>query len=358
MKEPMIEETCHNIDIVDFTIDECLTLCLRRDPLETILVFDSAEMGSWSQEVDGIQKLLTREECPKQKVYRLGSPSKATEVKKPKLKPLPSHLKYEFLDDCEMNLVIVNASVTDGQLSALLAVLRTHKRAIGYNINDLQGISPDFCMHRIHLEESNKPSAQGQRRLNPLMQVVVRKEVQKLLDAGIIYSISDSKWVSPVQVVPNKGCTTVVTNDKNELIATRLVTGWRMYIDYRKLNSATKKDHFPLPYIDQMIKQALISAPIIQFPDWNLPFEIICDASDYAIEAVLGPRKDKVLHSIYYASKTLDDAQINYATTEKELLAVVYSLDKFRAYLVGYSKVIVHTDHATLKYLLANKEAK
>ena len=105
------------------------------------------------------------------------------------------------------------------------------------------------------------------------------------------------------------------------------------------------------------IKEALITAPIIQPPDWRLPFEIMCDASDYAVGAVLGQRKDKVLHAIYYASKTLDEAQVNYATTEKELLAVVYALDKFRTYLIG-SKVIVHTDHSALKYLLAKKEAK
>ena len=105
------------------------------------------------------------------------------------------------------------------------------------------------------------------------------------------------------------------------------------------------------------IKNALITAPIIQPPDWSLPFEIMCDASNYAVGAVLGQRKDKVLHAIYYASKTLDEAQVNYATTEKELLAVVYALDKFRTYLIG-SKVIVHTDHSALKYLLAKKEAK
>ena len=83
----------------------------------------------------------------------------------------------------------------------------------------------------------------------------------------------------------------------------------------------------------------------------------MCDASDYAIGAVLGQRKEKVLHAIYYASKTLDGAQVHYATTEKELLAVVYALDKFRTYLVG-SKVIVYTDHTALKYLLSKHEAK
>ncbi|KAG7528280.1 hypothetical protein ISN44_Un202g000010, partial [Arabidopsis suecica] len=107
----------------------------------------------------------------------------------------------------------------------------------------------------------------------------------------------------------------------------------------------------------QQIKQALISAPIVQPPDWDLPFEVICDASDFAVRAVLGQRKDKKLHAIYYASRTLDDAQRNYATTEKELLAVVFAFEKFRSYLVG-SKVIVYIVHAALKYLMQKKDAK
>ncbi|CAA7021236.1 unnamed protein product [Microthlaspi erraticum] len=105
------------------------------------------------------------------------------------------------------------------------------------------------------------------------------------------------------------------------------------------------------------IKEALISAPIVQSPDWELPFEIMCDASDYAVGAVLGQRKEKKLHVIYYASRTLDEAQCNYATTEKELLAIVFAFEKFRSYLVG-SKLTVHTDHAALKYLLSKKDAK
>ena len=87
------------------------------------------------------------------------------------------------------------------------------------------------------------------------MKEVVKKEILKLLDAGIIFPISDSKWVSPVHVVPKKGGMTVVTNENNELIPTRTVTGWRMYIDYRKLNMASRKDHFPLPFIDQMLER-------------------------------------------------------------------------------------------------------
>jgi hypothetical protein len=104
-------------------------------------------------------------------------------------------------------------------------------------------------------------------------------------------------------------------------------------------------------------KNALISAPIIQPPDWSLPFEIMCDGSDYAVGAVLGQTKDKKHHAIAYASKTLTGPHLNYATTEKELLAFVYAINKFRSYLVG-AKVIVYTDHATLKYSLTKKDAK
>ena len=94
------------------------------------------------------------------------------------------------------------------------------------------------------MEEEFKPVAQPQRRLNMVMKEVVRKEVVKLLEAGIIYPISDSAWVSPVHVVPKKGGMTVITNEKNELVPTRKVTGWRICINYRRLNKATRKDHF------------------------------------------------------------------------------------------------------------------
>ncbi|BBH09166.1 transposable element gene, partial [Prunus dulcis] len=105
------------------------------------------------------------------------------------------------------------------------------------------------------------------------------------------------------------------------------------------------------------LKKELTSAPIIIAPDWSLPFEIMCDASDFAIGAVLGQKKNKLPHVIHYASRTLNDAQLNYSTTEKELLAVVFALEKFRPYLVG-SKVIVYSDHAALRYLLTKKDAK
>ncbi|GAA0158710.1 hypothetical protein LIER_43458 [Lithospermum erythrorhizon] len=106
-----------------------------------------------------------------------------------------------------------------------------------------------------------------------------------------------------------------------------------------------------------MLKEMLTSAPIMQPPDWNLPFEIMCYASDYIVGAVLGQRKDKKPYVIYYASKTLISTQMNYSTTEKELFAVAFALENFRSYLVG-SPIVVFTDHSTLKYLLAKRDAK
>ena len=108
-------------------------------------------------------------------------------------------------------------------------------------------------MRKILLEEDSKLTVDAQRRLNPLIKEIVRKEVLKWLNAGVIYPISDSSWVSPVQVVPKKGGIMVIINEKNELLPTRTVTGWIICIDYQRLNKVTKKNHFPLPFIDKML---------------------------------------------------------------------------------------------------------
>ncbi|KAL6337928.1 hypothetical protein AAG906_005393 [Vitis piasezkii] len=313
--------------------------------------------------------------------------------------------------------------------------------------------------------EEAKPIRQFQRRLNPHLQEVVRAEVLKLLQAGIIYPISDSPWVSPTQVVPKKSGITVVQNEKGEEITTRLTSGWRVCIDYRKLNAVTRKDHFPLPFIDQVLERVsghpfycfldgysgyfqieidladqektTFTCPFGTYAYRRMPFglcnapatfqrcmlsifsdmverimevfmdDIIvyggtfeeclvnleavlhrCIEKDLVLNwekchfmvelivklqsptsvkgvrqflghagAVLGQREDGKLYVIYYASKTLNEAQRNYTTIEKELLAVIFALDKFRAYLVG-SFIIVFLDHSALKYLLQSKMQK
>ena len=121
-------------------------------------------------------------------------------------------------------------------------------------------------MHKILLEENAKTSIEHQRRLNLVMKEVVRKEVLKMLNASFIYAISDSPWVSPVHVVPKKGGFTMIRNEKNELIPTRTVTRWRVCIDYRKLNIETRKDHYPLPFIDHMLDR-LARHPYFYFLD-------------------------------------------------------------------------------------------
>jgi len=211
------------------------------------------------------------------------------------LKPLPSNLKYAYLDDRKSFPVIIYASLADEQEEKLLSVLKKHKKAIGWTLADNPGISPSTCMHRMNLEDGAKPVRQPQRRLNPIILDVVKKEVTKLLQAGIIYPISDSQWVSPVQVVLKKTGLTVIKNEKEELIPTRVQNSWRVCIDYRRLNQVTKKDHFPLPFIDQMLERLAgfyrrFIRDFSKAPDWTAPFELMCDASNYTLGVVLAQK--------------------------------------------------------------------
>nr|GEY30019.1 reverse transcriptase domain-containing protein [Tanacetum cinerariifolium] len=171
------------------------------------------------------------------------------------LKDLPPHLEYAFLEGDNKWPVIIVKELGDEEKSALIKILKSHKRAIAWKLSDIQGINSEFCTHKILMEEDYKPAVQHQRRVNPKIHDVIKKEVEKLLDAGLIYPISDSPWVSPVHCVPKKGGFTVVENEENKLIPTRLVTEWRVCINYRKLNEATRKDHFHLLFMDQMLER-------------------------------------------------------------------------------------------------------
>ena len=197
------------------------------------------------------------------------------------LKELPSHLKYALLEPEKRKPVIISAALTESEEQKLLEILMKYKEAISWSIEDLKGISPSICMHKILLNDDAKTSIENQRRLNPVMKEVVRKEVLKWLNASFIYSISDSSSVSLVHVVPKKGGFTVIRNEKNELIPTRTVTGWRVCIDYRKLNTVTRKDHFPLPFIDQMLDR-LAGHPHFCFLDGYSGYNQISNApGDY-----------------------------------------------------------------------------
>ncbi|GJZ22522.1 reverse transcriptase domain-containing protein [Tanacetum coccineum] len=133
------------------------------------------------------------------------------------LKDLPPHLEYAFLEGDNKLPVIIAKDLSVEEKAALIKVLKSHKRAITWKLSDIKGINPEFCTHKILMEEDYKPAVQHQRRVNPKIHDVIKKEVEKLLDAGLIYPISDSPWVSPVHCVPKKGGFTVVENDENEL---------------------------------------------------------------------------------------------------------------------------------------------
>nr|GEW50874.1 reverse transcriptase domain-containing protein [Tanacetum cinerariifolium] len=355
------------------------------------------------------------------------------------LKDLPPHLEYAFLGDNNKWSAIIAKDLSVDEKAALIKVLKSQKQAIAWKLTDIKGIDPEFCSHKILLEEDYAPKVQSQRRVNPKIHDVIKKEVEKLLNAGLIYPISDSPWVSPVHCVSKKGGMTVMTNDENELVPTGLVTEWRVCIDYRKLKkllgriisiyrSWTKclrdsqemntiiflmvSQRCMMAIFHDMIEQTmqvfmddflvfgivlghiiskkgievdkakikvisklphpttvkgirsflghaekLTEALILIAPDWDQPFELMCDASDFAVGAVLGQRIEKHFRPIHYASKTMTEAEANYTTTEKEMLAVVYAFEKFHSYLI-MNKSIVYTDHSALKYLFAKKDAK
>ncbi|GJX15458.1 hypothetical protein Tco_0216290 [Tanacetum coccineum] len=143
------------------------------------------------------------------------------------LKDLPSHLEYAFLEGIDKFPFIIAKDLKDEEKADLIKVLKSHKRALAWQLFDIKGINPEFYTHKILMEDDFKPAVQHQRRVNPKIHKVIKKEVLKLLDAGLIYPILDNPWVSPVHCVPKKGGFTVVENEENELIPTQLVTGWR-----------------------------------------------------------------------------------------------------------------------------------
>ncbi|GKA73154.1 reverse transcriptase domain-containing protein [Tanacetum coccineum] len=214
------------------------------DPEGDILILDALlnsdplppqpNQGDYSP---GIQKDLKVVEPQKSSLEYATSYEPKVEIPEVELKELPPHLEYAFLEENNKLPVIISKDLSQEEKTSLINVLKNRKQAIAWKLSDIRGIDPEFCSHKILLEDDYEPSVQHQRRVNPKIHDVIKKEVEKLLDAGLIYPISDSPWVSPVHCVPKKGA------------------GWRVCIDYRKLNEATCKDHFPLPFMDQMLER-------------------------------------------------------------------------------------------------------
>lgn len=171
------------------------------------------------------------------------------------MKQLPEKLKYVFMNTEKNYLEIVCSELQEKEEKKLVQELKKYKSDMGWTIGDLKGIYTIICMHKILMEDDHKPVVQPQRRLNPTMKELMRKEVIKLLDVGLIYPLYNSTWVSHVHVVPKKGGTTVIINEKDELIPTRTVTKWSVCIDYRRIKTAKRKYIFPLPFINKMLER-------------------------------------------------------------------------------------------------------
>ncbi|GJW15120.1 reverse transcriptase domain-containing protein [Tanacetum coccineum] len=523
------DDTCFSIDVIDEFLKEYFDALLDGGSeilhsiegtiLEEKLFAELDEFMAMTADENSESESDT-EEPPFEKITFNSNYKIKTSLEEPptdlKLKPLPDNLEYVFLEEPSLLPVIISSQLSKEDKNKLVFVLKKHKRAFAWKTTDIPRIYPSFCKPKIQFLEDKKPVVQKQRRLNPNMQEVVKKEIVKLLD-----------------------------------------TGRRACIDYRKLDEATAKDHFPLPFMDQMLerlsgnkyfcfldgfpgyfqipmdpmdqekttftcpfgtyayrrmpfglcnapttfqrcmlaifhdmieesvevfmddfsvfrssfdhclnnldkmlqcceeahlvlnwekchfmvkegivlvykvsdsglevdkakikvisklppptnikgirsflghvgfyrrfikdfskvarpltkllekdtlfefnkkchnvfkllKEKLTCALVIIRPNWSLPFELMCDASDFAIGAILGQKEGRNFHLIYFASKTLNTAQQNYTITEKELMAVVFAFDKFRSYLV-LSKTIVHTDHSALRHLFKKQDTR
>ncbi|GJV86862.1 reverse transcriptase domain-containing protein [Tanacetum coccineum] len=453
------DDTCFSIDVIDEILEEDFDALLDEGSkilhsiegtlLEEEIFAEFDEFMAMTADENSDSESDT-EDPPFEKITINTEYKIKTSIEEPptdlKLKPLPDNLEYVFLEEPYFLTVIISSQLSKEKKNKLISVTQASLRL-----------------------ENNRYSC-------------------------IIYPIADSHWVSPIHCVPKKGGITVVTNKNDELVPTRTITGWRVCIDYRKLNEATAKDHFPLPFMDQMLerlagnkyfcfldgffeyfqipidpndqekttftcpfgtyayrrmpfglcnapvtfqrcmlaifhdmieesvevfiddfsvfgnsfdtclnnldkmlqhckdahldfskiarpltkllekdtpfefndecqkafgllKERLACAPVIVSPNWNRLFELMCDASDFAVGAILGQKDGKNFHPIYFASKTLNSAQQKYTVTDKELRAVVFAFDKFRSYLI-LSKTIVHTDHSALRHLFKKQDAK
>ncbi|GKA29975.1 reverse transcriptase domain-containing protein [Tanacetum coccineum] len=287
------DDTCFSIDVIDEILEEDFDALqdegskilhsIEGTLLEEEIFAEFDEFMAMTADENSDSESDT-EEMPFKKITINTDYKIKTSLEEPptdlELKPLPGNLEYVFLEEPSFLPVIISSQLSEEKTNKLVSVLKKHKHAFAWKTTDIPGICPSFYKHKIQLLDDKKPVVQKQRRLNPNMQEVVKKEIMKLLDTGIIYPIADSPWVSPIHCVPKKGGITVVTNENDELVPTRTVTGWRVCIDYRKLNEATAKDHFPLPFMDQMLERLAGNKYFCFLDGFSGYFQIPIDSMD------------------------------------------------------------------------------
>ncbi|GJU87706.1 reverse transcriptase domain-containing protein [Tanacetum coccineum] len=234
------DDTCFSIDVINEILEEDFDALLDEGSkifhsiegtlLEEEIFYEFDEFMAMTADENSESESDT-EEPPFEKITINTDYKIKTSLEEPltdlELKPLPDNLEYVFLEELSFLHVIISSKLSAQNKSKLVSVLKKHKEAFAWKTTDIPGICPSFCKHKIQLLDDKKPVVQKQRRLNPNMQEVVKKEIMKLLDTGIIYPITDSPWVSPIHCVPKKGGITVVTNEIDKLVPTRTVTGWR-----------------------------------------------------------------------------------------------------------------------------------
>ncbi|GJS94259.1 hypothetical protein Tco_0801227 [Tanacetum coccineum] len=251
-RPPTKDDECYRIDDLDDTINAEAQELLANDEPDSFLSrgleksIDQSDLED-CEPVEFVQEIAEHVKIEREHLYSASADE--IDEKKLELKDLPNHLEYAYLHGDKSFPIIISSELSDEEKISLLQVLEKWKGAIAWKMSDIKGISPSYCTHKILMEDDFKPVIQPQRRLNPKVQDVVKNEIVKLLDSGLIYSILDSSWVSPIHVVPKQGGMNVVLNDNNELIPSYTVIGWRVCIDYHKLNDATRKDHFPFPLL-------------------------------------------------------------------------------------------------------------
>ncbi|GJU30688.1 reverse transcriptase domain-containing protein [Tanacetum coccineum] len=320
------DDTCFSIDVIEDILEEDFNALLD----EAITADENSDSES------------NTEDPPFEKITININYKIKTSLEEPpmdlKLKPLPDNLEYVFLEEPSFLLVIISSQnlPTDLELKPLpdnLEYVFLEEPTFAWKTTNILGIFPSFCKLKIQLLDDKKPVVQKQRRLNPNMQ-----EVVKLLDTSIIYPITDSPWVSPIHCVPKKGGIIVVTNENDELVPTRTVTGWRVCIDYRKLNEATAKDHFPLPFMDQMLERLIENKYFRLLDGYSGYFQIPIDPND----------QEKTTFTCSfgtYAYMRMPFGLCNAPATFQ------------RSYLI-LSKTIVHLAHSALRHLFKKQDAK
>ncbi|XP_049399730.1 uncharacterized protein LOC125863764 [Solanum stenotomum] len=310
-------------DVIDEAVATVSHLMRKNEPLESVLAnYDEFEVQVFEEVVAALLGLgVYLRNLIKLDIYlknRESPPAKPSIEEPPnlELKALPSHLKYASLGDNNTLPVIIATDLLERHVKLLIEVLRKHIKAIRWTIADIVGIPHGICTHKIRLDSEY------------------------------------SKWVSLLQCVPKKRGITVVPNAKGELVPTRPVTGWKLYMDYQKLNSWTEKDHFPMPFMDQMLDR-------LSERGWYCLLDGYSGYNQISIapEDQEKPLSLALMEHLHSKECHTDYCPAKFTVTEQELLAVVYAFENFRAYLLG-TKVIVHIDHSALRYLMAKKDVK